>query len=101
MSSKKTAKYFWKQLPPCRNAPYKLVKSILKGVMSMERTLKNLFDYQKFEGNAALQSVIDSVHSRYPVRELNMDEMEWVNAAGTLTARPAKEDGSEPDGSIR
>lgn len=66
----------------------------------MERKLKNLFDYQKFEGNPALQSVIDSVHSRYPVRELNMDEMEWVNAAGTLAPRSAKENGSKPDGII-
>lgn len=48
----------------------------------MERTLSNLFDYQKFEGNSDLQQVINSVHSRYAVRELSMDEMEWVNAAG-------------------
>ena len=65
----------------------------------MEGKLKALFDYQKFEGNPALQSVIDSVHSRYPVRELNMDEMEWVNAAGTPDARPAKKDELNPDGS--
>ena len=48
----------------------------------MERTLKSLFDFQKFEGNSDLQRVIDSTHSRYAVRELNMDEMEWVSAAG-------------------
>ena len=48
----------------------------------MEGKLKALFDYQKFEGNSALQSVIDSVHSRYAVKELSLDEMEWVNAAG-------------------
>jgi hypothetical protein len=58
----------------------------------MERKLKALFDFQKFEGNSALQSVIDSVHSRYTARELNLDEMEWVNAAGTVTARPGKKD---------
>ncbi len=58
----------------------------------MERKLKTLFDFQKFEGNSALQSVIDSVHSRYAVRELNMDEMEWVNAAGSTVARPDKKD---------
>lgn len=58
----------------------------------MERKLKALFDFQKFEGNSALQSVIDSVHSRYTARELNLDEMEWVNAAGTVTARPEKKD---------
>ena len=48
----------------------------------MERKLKELFDYQKFEGNSALQSVIDSFHSRYSVRELDLDELEYVNAAG-------------------
>lgn len=48
----------------------------------MEGKLKALFDYQKFEGNSALQSVIDSVHSRYAVKELSLDEMEWVAAAG-------------------
>ena len=58
----------------------------------MERKLKALFDFQKFEGNSALQSVIDSVHSRYTARELNLDEMEWVNAAGTGTPRPEKKD---------
>ena len=54
----------------------------------MENKLKALFDYQKFEGNAELQSVIDSVHSRYAVRELSMDEMEWVNAAGVSVQNP-------------
>ena len=55
----------------------------------MENKLKALFDFQKFEGNADLQQVIDSVHARYAVsgnasgkRELNLDELEWVNAAG-------------------
>ena len=52
----------------------------------MEKKLKALFDFQKFEGNADLQQVIDSVHARYAgrrsMRELNMEEMEWVSAAG-------------------
>ena len=48
----------------------------------MENRLKKLFDFQKFEGNASLQSVIDDVHSLYAVRELDMDDMQWVNAAG-------------------
>ena len=55
----------------------------------MENKLKALFDFQKFEGNADLQQVIDSVHSRYSAsgnrsgrRELSLDDMEWVNAAG-------------------
>ena len=48
----------------------------------MERMLKQLFDYQRFEGNSELQQVIDSVHARYAVRELNPDEMEFAAAAG-------------------
>jgi len=48
----------------------------------LERKLKGLFDYQKFDGNMKLQSVIDSVHSRYGLRELNMDEIAMVSAAG-------------------
>ena len=54
----------------------------------MEGKLKTLFDYQKFEGNSALQSVIDSVHSRYAVKELSLDEMEWVAAAGIPETKP-------------
>ena len=49
----------------------------------MENKLKKLFDFQRFEGNASLQSVIDEVHSRYAVRELDTEDMEWVNAAGS------------------
>ena len=58
----------------------------------MERKLSALFEYQKFEGNPALQSVIDSVHSRYAKRELSLDEMEWANAAGTPFVRPDRKD---------
>lgn len=66
----------------------------------MEQSLKKLFDYQKFEGNSALQSVIDSVHSRYSVRELDLDELEYVNAAGISNMyllkkeQESKEDGN-------
>ncbi len=54
----------------------------------MENKLKALFDFQKFERNADLQQVIDSVHARYASKavnrrqELSLDDMEWVNAAG-------------------
>ena len=64
----------------------------------MERKLKALFDFQKFEGNPALQSVIDSVHSRYAIRELSMDDMEWVSAAGTPVSPRKKGEGNNPDG---
>ena len=58
----------------------------------MQKTLKSLFDFQKFEGNPALQQVIDSVHARYAVRELSLDEMDWVAAAGTPDQKPGKKD---------
>lgn len=48
----------------------------------MESRLKTLMDFQKFDGNAELQQVICSTHSRYAAQELSLDEMEWVNAAG-------------------
>ena len=49
----------------------------------MEKTLRRLFDYQKFEGSRALQQVIDNVHTRYAVWELDLNEMMFVAAAGT------------------
>ena len=60
----------------------------------MERTLAKLFDYQKFEKNADLERLIDSVHSRYAIRELSLDDMEYVAAAGTpdTTPKDRKED---------
>jgi hypothetical protein len=48
----------------------------------MEKKLKALFDLQKFEENRNLQQVIDSVHAKYAVRELSLDDMEFVAAAG-------------------
>ena len=50
----------------------------------MERKLKALFDFQKFEGNAALQSVIDAVHARSAMNELSEDDLSYVNAAGSV-----------------
>ena len=52
------------------------------GQTQMENKLRKLFDFQKFEGNASLQKVIDDVHARYAMKELDLDDMEWVNAAG-------------------
>lgn len=58
----------------------------------MEKTIRSLFDFQKFEGNPALQQVIDSVHARYSVRELSLDEMNWVAAAGTPDLKNGSKD---------
>ena len=62
----------------------------------MESKLKRLFDFQKFQGNKELAGVIDAVHARYAsnprARELSMDELELVNAAGSPHyLRPKKE----------
>ena len=56
----------------------------------MEKKLRALLDYQRFENNDELRRVIDSVHSRYAVngtrsgvRELTLNEMSMLAAAGT------------------
>ena len=49
----------------------------------MDKKLKQLFGYQRFEENRDLQQVIDSVHAKYAKRELALDDLELVNAAGT------------------
>ena len=51
----------------------------------LEKKLRALFDYQKFEQNADLQNVIDRVHARYRsshARMLDDDEADMVAAAG-------------------
>ena len=51
----------------------------------MEKKLRALFDYQKFEQNKDLQNVIDRVHARYrssTARMLDDDEADMVAAAG-------------------
>ena len=62
----------------------------------MENTLKRLFDYQRFEDNEDLRSVIDSVHARYAARELSMDEMAGISAAGDPALMP-KQDKEDTD----
>ena len=61
----------------------------------MERKLKGLFEYQKFEGNRDLQQVIDSVHARYASHELALDDMEMVSAAGMPERPDKKKDGEK------
>lgn len=64
-----------------------ILETVRKGCGTVEKKLRALFNYQRFEGNADLQKVIDSVHSRYASRELSLDEMEWVAAAGAPHAQ--------------
>ena len=60
----------------------------------MERVLSRLFDFQKFQENPDLQREIDAVHDRYAVRELSLDEMEMLAAAGApvLMKKPKQDD---------
>lgn len=55
----------------------------------MEEKLKTLFDFQRYEQNARLQTVIDSVKARYSTRELSLEDMEWVAAAGVPETQDA------------
>lgn len=48
----------------------------------MERRLRQTFDFQRFEGNARLQTVIDEAHARVDACELAEDELGLVSAAG-------------------
>ena len=53
----------------------------------MSKNLKHLFDFQKFEGNSRLSSMIAETESRYGVGmshnlELSDDELTLVSAAG-------------------
>ena len=57
-----------------------------------ENMLMNLFDFQKFEGNAGLEEVIGEVHARYAARELSLEEAGMVWAAGTPGIRPENKD---------
>lgn len=50
--------------------------------MHTEELLESLFDFQRFEKNKALQSVIDEVEGRCFCVELNEDELEMLSAAG-------------------
>lgn len=60
-----------------------------------ERTLRILFDLQKFEQNSALQTVLGDVLHRYEEKEpvpLEDDALEFV-AAGVQEVRGKKNDG--------
>lgn len=60
----------------------------------MEKTLKRLFDFQKFSENPRLAEIISDVESRYG-NALSDDELEWVNAAGEPVPPHISED--KPD----
>ncbi len=47
----------------------------------MENRLRQLFDFQRFQGNTALQSIIDATHERVG-EVLDDSDLEFLNAAG-------------------
>ena len=49
----------------------------------MEKKLKELFEYQRFEKNARLEKMVREAELRC-ARELSMDELECVTAAGEI-----------------
>ncbi|MBQ3762736.1 MAG: hypothetical protein II875_12105 [Clostridia bacterium] len=62
----------------------------------MEKLLKGLFDYQKFNPNAELQSVIDAVHAKTAPRKLSLEEAELINAAGSKYMPDEQKNKKEP-----
>lgn len=57
-----------------------------RSVNSVEKTLKDIFDFHRFQPNARLAKLIERTLSRYGIsenRSLNDDLLSLVNAAGT------------------
>ena len=50
--------------------------------MDTEKLLRDLFDFQRFERNEALQSVIEEAEAQGIGVELTDDELEQLSAAG-------------------
>jgi len=56
--------------------------------LNMEKLLTGLFDFQKFEKEPTLQSVIDEVDARYFCAELSDGELDMLSAAGDPFSQP-------------
>ena len=48
----------------------------------MERYLRQLFDYQKFQQNSRLDAMLEKAEGRC-AQALTDEDLEWVSAAGT------------------
>ena len=57
----------------------------------MERTVKNLFDFQRFKQNVRLDSIIRNTENRY-ASALSDDDLEWVSAAGESDTRLSQDE---------
>lgn len=58
-------------------------------MLIMEKRLKALFDYQRFEKNSRLADIVEQTESRYKV-ELSDEELFLVNAAGEINTDKEK-----------
>ena len=58
----------------------------------MENKLARLFDYQKYEPNDKLSSIIKDVESRYPddIKAMSDDELSMLSAAGIIVGSRTK-----------
>lgn len=50
--------------------------------METDKLLTELFEFQRFEGDPALQRLIDEVEDRWSEEELSDDELKGLAAAG-------------------
>ena len=58
----------------------------------MQQKLLTLFDYQRFNANARLNTLINDVENRYAASALGDDDLAFVSAAGE--AHVTAEDGN-------
>lgn len=58
-----------------------------------EKNLKDLFAFQRFAQNAALQSLIRETEDRYASAELSDDDLTCVSAAGEPDKKKTGEEG--------
>lgn len=57
----------------------------------MDKKLKQLFDYQRFENNPRLAAMLSRTKEKYDFSvggELSDDEVEELNAAGSVVSNP-------------
>ena len=57
----------------------------------LEKRLKTLFDFQRFEHSSALQSVINETLERYPGNVVTLPDESLSMAAGGVTAEEKKQ----------
>lgn len=60
----------------------------------MEKKIKKLFDYQRFEKNEKLEKLIRDTENRYAT-ELSDDDLSFVSAAGENTPPEPLTDGNK------